>query len=194
MNKKGLYVSLIISFFVLVLLIVLVVVFFKQPPKEEKKKLDGGSVILTYVDDSSILILDDVVPKSDEEGISNIAADQYFDFTVTTDIVEANELDFEIGVECNKETTVNCELIKVYLEEMIDGGYVKVSDPLLFKPIDKKTDLGTKKGSMVLYKGKDKKSAYHNFRLRAWVNPDASIDSAITYRIILDVNVYGKAK
>ena len=117
MNKKGLNISLVISLLILIVLISLIVIFFKQPPKVEKQNLEGGSIILTYVDDSSVLVLDEVVPKSDEEGISNIAADQYFDFTVTSDIVDANELDFEIGVNCNKETTINCELIKVYLYE-----------------------------------------------------------------------------
>ncbi len=194
MNKKGIYISLIISLVIIILLIVLVVLFFKQPPKIEKQSLEGGSIILTYVDDSSVLVLEEATPKSDEEGISNIAADQYFDFTVTSDIVDANELDFEVGVECNSETTVNCELIKIYLEEMVDGGYVKVNDPVLFNAIDEKTELGTKKGSMIIYEGKDKKSTYHNFRLRAWINPDASIDPAITYKIVLDVNIYGKAK
>ena len=107
MNKKGLNISLVISLFILIIFIVLIVIFFKQPPKVEKQNLEGGSIILTYVDDSSVLVLDEVVPKSDEEGISNIAADQYFDFTVTSDIVEANELDFEIGINCNKETTIS---------------------------------------------------------------------------------------
>lgn len=194
MNKKGIHISLIISLVIIVLFIVLIIIYFKQPPKVEKQQLEGGSVILTYVDDSSNLVLEEVVPKSDEDGISNIAADQYFDFTVTTDIVDANELDYELGVICNKETTINCELIKVYLEEMIDGSYVKVSDPALFKPIVKKIELGTKSGSMVIYKGKDKKSTYHNYRLRAWINPDPSIDASVTYKIVLNVDVYGKAK
>ncbi len=194
MNKKGLNISLVISLFILIVLISLIVIFFKQPPKVEKQNLEGGSIILTYVDDSSVLVLDEVTPKSDEEGISNIAADQYFDFTVTSDIVDANELDFEVGINCNKETTINCEMIKVYLEEMIDGSYVKVKDPLLFKPLEKESDLGTKKGSMLLYKGQDKKSTYHNFRLRAWINPDSSLDPALTYKIVLDVNINGEAK
>ena len=77
---------------------------------------------------------------------------------------------------------------------MIDGSYVKVSDPALFKPIVKKTELGTKSGSMVIYKGKDKKSTYHNYRLRAWINPDPSIYASVTYKIVLNVDVYGKAK
>jgi len=194
MDKKGIQISLILSLIIVILFIILIVLFFKQPPKVEKKHLEGGNVILTYVDDSSKLVLEDVVPKSDEEGISNIAADQYFDFTVTTDIVDANELNYELGVDCDKESTINCELIKIYLEEMIDGSYVKVSDPVLFKPIDKKTELGTKSGSMVIYNGKDKNSTYHNYRLRAWINPDPSIDTSITYKIVLNVDVYGKAK
>lgn len=194
MNKKGIYISLVISLAIIVLLIILVLLFFKQPPKEEKQYLEGGSIILTYVDDSSVLSLDDAHPKSDEEGISNIAADQYFDFTVSSEIVDANELDFEIGIECDKETTVNCEMIKVYLEEMKDGSYVKVNDPTLFKPLDGYSNLGAKKGSMIIYEGKDKKSTYHNFRLRAWINPDPSIDSNMTYKIVLNVDIYGKAK
>ena len=47
---------------------------------------------------------------------------------------------------------------------------------------------------MVIYKGKDKKSTYHNYRLRAWINPDPSIDASVTYKIVLNVDVYGKAK
>lgn len=167
--------------------------YFNIPKEVKENKLEGGSVNLTYSDDTSSLRLDSVVKLDDLDGMIINKADSYFDFTVDVALDEASKIEYEISVIPNKETTVPSKYIKVYLEKLQTGSFVSVSEPMLLKPIKEKNDFGSKPGSMILYNNSLRRSLSDNYRLRAWVDNTSQYVVSPTDKIVLDVEVNGKA-
>ena len=194
MNRKvWLYVGVIstITFFVL---LICVSIFLNSPKEEKIKKLDGGDISLTYTDDINGLSMTNLRLISDAVGMKLDSADMFFDFSVATDLTEANEIDYEISIkkDTNYSTTID-ENIRAYLEKQKGTNFVKVFGPETYEPLVKSNGL-TKKGYMPVYKEKVTTSGIDNYRLRVWVSDKAKIPKGAKQNITMKVYVNGKAK
>ena len=190
----GFKVGVIICSIIFVSIVSFAVYFYFTAPKEIKKEeLDGGSINLTYSDDEQILTLSNLYGLTDEQGISLNSADLYFDFTIDVELDEASKIDYEISVIPQSNSTVPVNAIKVYLEKLTSGTYAATNMPVLLNVSKKKSDLGSRIGSMVIYGDTTQKSKKENYRLRAWVDGSAGYEIKPTDIISLKVEVCGKA-
>lgn len=197
-NKKvnKLQISMVILSAVVIAIILAVTISYLNAPKKViNEELNGGTVNLTYTDDNNSLLLkgENVKKYSDTEGMKQNRADMYFDFTVAVELDEADKVDYEISVVPSDKTTVPVENIKVYLERVNSGTFSSVSDPIKMKLETNKTELGSRKGSMVLDKVTKKKTGSDNYRLRAWVDSFSNYSVKDTDIIELNIEVNGKA-
>ena len=194
MNKRAVYYSVTISLIIGIALILLVSVYFTSDKKVIYQKLEGGTVTLSYMDEFNGITIANASTTSDVIGMKLDGADQYFDFSVITKINEASKIDYEISVvkDINKSTTID-DYVRVYLEKLVDGSYSSVFGPNTFEPITKDSSLGSKMGSMILYKERKTKSGTDNYRLRVWLSDSANIKKGSRQNITILVYVNGKA-
>ena len=190
----GLLIGIAVASLLVISAIILTVSLYYSAPKEVKEEvLEGGSINLTYSDDESSLNITSVTVADDINGMKINKADSYFDFSVVINLNEASQIDYELSVTPSKETTIPAKNIKVYLEKYNSGSYVSLVNPTTLKLNSKKSDLGSKIGSMPIYSNSTKKSLSENYRLRAWVDSTSNYTVNPTDKIVLDVEVHGKA-
>ena len=183
-----------ISLILFVVLITVVISFFKTPKEVKLEKLDGGSITLTYTDTFNGIQILQAEPVSDTTGMKFDSADKFFDFSVNTTMKESNKINYEISIkkDSNESTTLD-ENIRVYLEKIDNNKNTPVFGPETYKPITKKTNIGTKSGYMVIYSGEKMKSGTDNFRLRVWLYDKAQFDKTAAQNITMNVSISAKA-
>lgn len=196
-NKKGISkkVWLIIISIIFVVGIVLglsTYMFYAQPKDVEIDELNGGEVLLTYTDDENVFTINNAVKMSDADGIIQNAADKYFDFTVSTDINNANNIEYSIIlVKDDKASTALNDNIKIYLEKQNSGSYVEAFGPGVFAPnLNNAIYNGD---AMTILKVSKKNSSKDNYRLRMWVSDDANITPEQIQNYSVKIIVEGKA-
>ena len=196
-NKEGLsknfwYVFLTICLILITILIVGIVVFNNREKPVEEDEQKGADITLNYTNNISGLKLENITPVTDEIGKKNSKEGEYFDFSVEVKLDNASSVDYEVSViKDAKKSTIKDEDIKIYLEKEKSGTYTMVSGPDKFTPLKKESDLGSKKGSMVLATTKKTNSTPDNYRLRIWLS-DKSVMTSGNYSVEVEVN--GKAK
>ena len=139
-NKKG------ISFKVWMLLIAVFLsvgavigvsayLFYGEEKNVEYDEVSGGELSMTYTDDQNVFSITNGVMMSDIDGMAQDASDKFFDFSVNTDISNANNLEYSIILvkDENISTSVN-DNIKIYLEKQNSGSYSSVVEPKIFSP------------------------------------------------------------
>ena len=109
-NKKGISKGILIICLVIVLLVVAIVVgaFYihnNQPVDVVEENLTGGSVALTYSDDENLFVIENAIPTSDVVGTKFDSAELFFDFTVKTEIEDANYVEYEIILVKDEKTS-----------------------------------------------------------------------------------------
>lgn len=166
--------------------------FYKQETNKVvvKDKL-GGDVYLKYVGNTNGLTLLNASPMSDQLGALQDGDNKYFDFSVEVDLDEADFVEYEIAIVKDKSfSNIPDNEVKFYLEEENSGSFSKVFGPSEFKPLEKKTELGTDKGDMVLYTVKKADSGTINYRLRMWM---AETSTMPVGNYSVEVSINGKA-
>lgn len=166
--------------------------FYKQETNKVvvKDKL-GGDVYLKYVGNTNGLTLLNASPMTDQLGALQDGDNKYFDFSVEVDLDEADFVEYEIAIVKDKSfSNIPDNEVKFYLEEENSGSFSKVFGPSEFKPLEKKTELGTDKGDMVLYTVKKADSGTINYRLRMWMSETSTMPVG-NYSV--EVSINGKA-
>lgn len=198
-NKKGiskgiLFFVVLISVVVIAVLVISFKVFYDTPKEVIKETVEAGSVSMTYADDFNGLAIVNATPVTDEVGMLFDGADQYFDFTVTTEIDDSASVDYEIAVVKKSDSTILDDNIRIYLEKQSEGSYVKVFGPEKYTALSKKSDIGSPKGSMVITKVNKKEKATDNYRLRIWLSDKAVVSPEVLQNYTVEVVISGKAK
>ena len=201
-NKKGVskkfkYGILIASVVFIIFIIVVVMLFFNSPKKVENINVNAGNVSMTYTDTTNEFTITNALPTTDLAGKTLDGADQYFDFTVNTDINDANKVIYEISIEKNlKVSNILNNNVKIYLEKQNKGSYNACLNPTIFEPLTKKSTIGTPKGDMVIAKitKEDGDETADNYRLRMWmVDTAVTTEGAInTFSVKINVNAEAK--
>lgn len=197
-SKKGVSKGIIVAIICIVLLVLMILggaiyVHYKMPKEVEIKTLDGGNISLTYTDDENLFVIQNAIPTSDLVGTKSDSADLYFDFTVKTQIEDANYIEYEIILVKDEEmSTILDENIKVYLEKENKGKYVQVVEPTVFSNNIDDKKLGD--FAMSIYKQKKTTDGNDNYRLRMWVADTAIISSEQVQKYGVQVAIKGIAK
>lgn len=181
----------IVSLICIIVLTVGIVFFNKRSPKVINKNKTGGNIVLNYVSDVNGLNLTNAIPVSDDFGKKFNKENYFFDFSVDSQIDNANNIDYELSLSVDESlSSIPNDEIRVYLEKEDNGTFNSVLEPTPFIPESKETKLGTKKGDMLIYSSNIKKSKTDNYRLRIWLYEKSKIKKG-SYSV--SVNIVGKA-
>lgn len=197
-NKKGISKGILISCLIIVLLVVAIVIgaFYihnNQPADVVEENLSGGSISLTYSDDENLFVIENAIPTSDIVGTKLDSAELFFDFTVKTEIEDANYVEYEVILVKDDMTSTSLnENIKVYLEKEKRGSYSQVIEPVVFNPNITDQELGS--DVMSIYKQKKTSSGSDNYRLRLWVSDTAVFNAGEVQNFGVKVAIKGIAK
>jgi len=192
LSKNFWIIMTLISIVCIVLIAVGYNLFSNREKKVVEKEKTGGSVVLNYTSSISGLSIINAVKTTDELAIKDTTDGKYFDFSVEVDLNDASSIEYELAVTKDiKISTISDDDMRIYLEKEKSGTYTQVFAPAKFTGLKENSDLGTKKGSMILYKETKKKAGVDNYRLKMWL-ADTSLLETGNYSV--EVSVVGKAK
>ncbi len=161
--------------------------------------LETSTIMLTYTEGKTGIILNEAYPMSDERGKLLTGENNTFDFTVTATLGKSNVISYEVSavkIPINDMTPLEDNEVKLYLERAIDPDttYSEVFAPSNYVPRDNQTDIGSPVGSMILDSGTFTQAGttIHNYRLRMWIDENASIPSGESRKYGIKINVYAK--
>lgn len=197
-SKKGVSKGVLLGVLLIIVLVLGVIgasfyIYDNKPSNVEEKTFDGGRVSLTYTDEANLFTIENAVPTSDLVGIKYDSADLFFDFSVKTEIEEANYVEYEIILV--KDETVSTALdnnIKVYLEKEDRGTYTKVAGPDTF--VSDVDDNSIGKQAMSFYKQKKSSDGTDNYRLRMWLSDTAVFSPEEVQNYGIKIAIRGIAK
>ena len=132
-----------------------------------------GSITMSYTESDSIISIDKALPTRDETGKVRLKEGEYFDFTVSSEIVGDININYEISAK--DVTTSNRKIdgsnIKLYLTRLTDNGEEELMSPATYnEEINANTYTGRPTGEMSLYQGSMSSSESNRYRLRMWVD------------------------
>ena len=193
-NSGRAFIILMVS--VTLLLIGLIVTGFIIFSSREKDIIEeeenGADIILNYSSNVSGIQLRNATKVKDEEGIVGLKDGEYFDFSIEVLLDNASNVEYEISIVKDIiRSNISDNDIRIYLEKEKEGTYTKVFGPDKYTPLKKKSEFGSKKGSMPILAVKKTNSRVDNYRLRIWLSDKASVD---TGNYSIDVEVNGVAK
>ena len=151
---------------------------------------------MSYTESDSIISIDKALPTRDETGKVRLKEGEYFDFTVSSEIVGDININYEISAK--DVTTSNRKIdgsnIKLYLTRLTDNGEEELMSPETYnEEINANSYTGRPTGEMSLYQGSMSSSESNRYRLRMWVdekyNPQ---EDGGNLQFSVKINVYGK--
>lgn len=165
--------------------------FLRVQEGMKSNTISTGNISMNYTEDTNGISITDALPTSDAIGKTLKGKGEYFDFTINSTIVGDVSVSYEIAAIKDEKSSIPDNAVKLYLEQQKSGSYEQVMAPTFFTPIDKQTNVGAPKGSMVLMNVTKKESAVDNYRLRMWLDENAVVEAGKYYSV--KINVYGKA-
>lgn len=199
MDKKGkdikthkMIVALILGTSLLFFLLAFIFIKYTERLKPENKHTSKEMITINYSSNVNGIKMDDFKPKKDDDGKKEKDRKKMFNFKVTSKIENNKEIIYEVALKKSKDCNIKSNDIKVYLERENEGTYIKVFDPTNFKELNKKSEIGTPKGDMVLFDGSYTSNLVDKYRLKAWVDENSSKKDKVVCTIT--TKVYAKAK
>lgn len=198
-EKNGkLYFTLIILLLLILLIIGISAISVTVTKKGDKtNSITTGRISLDYTEDTNGITITNAMPMTDESGKTMSATNQYFDFSVTSTIQGNATITYEISGQKQENSTLKNNEVKLYLEKKNGGTYEEVMKPKHFTPLTSLTDVGSEKGTMLLYKNTVDTSKTDNYRLRMWVDENTKVDATqriFTVQVALHANAKAKSK
>ena len=156
-----------------------------------------GSITMTYEESSNTISLNGALPTTDETGMVRLNPGEYFDFTVSSEIVGDVNINYEISakdVTDSNAKKIDGKYIKLYLTRLADNGEEGLMTPETYNEETSANDYtGRPPGEMSLYTSSMNSSESNNYRLRMYVdesyNPQGD-GGGLTFSV--KINVYGK--
>lgn len=188
-------------YFILIalLLIVLLVIGISAVAVTVTKKGDKvntittGNISLDYAEDNNGITITNAMPTTDATGKTLSKNNEYFDFNVISTISGSANITYEISAVKSSNSTLDNNDVKLYLEKNQLGKYVEVMEPTKFKTLTSKSDIGSEKGTMILYKETVNKTTTDNYRLRMWLSDKAKVDN-ISRTFTVQVAIHASVK
>ena len=152
-----------------------------------------GSITMTYTESSNTISLNGALPTTDETGKVRLNEGEYFDFTVSSNIVGNVNINYEISAK-KESGTLEDRYIKLYLTRVKeDGTEEELMSPENYNEEVSNNDYtGRPANEMSLYTSSMSSSESNKYRLRMYVdeeyNPQGD-GGGKTFSV--KVNVYG---
>ena len=191
-KKKKIFIMVTLSLFALGVLSFGTYALYNIDLLTDNNSISTGQVKMSYTESNEIT-LNNVVPTSDNKGISST---NYFEFKINTYIKTNKEMTMNYNIVLeplnvdSSYTKFDNEDIKVYLTKVVDGEEVLVVGPASIDELCEPKYCVLKSQEETFNKGDTERST--TYRLRAWLNYyfDASSinENAYSYKFRIDVN------
>ena len=155
-----------------------------------------GSITMTYEESDNVINITGALPTTDKTGKTRLNDGEYFDFTVSSEIVGDVNINYEISAK--DITTSNRKIdgsnIKLYLTRLTDNGEEELMTPETYnEEVSSNSYTGRPSGEMSLYTSSMNSSESNRYRLRMWVDEDYNPQGDggnLTFSV--EINVYGR--
>ncbi len=152
---------------------------------------------MSYTESDNVISIDKALPTTDETGKVRLKEGEYFDFTISSEIVGDININYEISA---KDVTVGSRKIdgsniKLYLTRLTDDGEEELMTPETYNEESSANSYtGRPANEMSLYTSSMNSSESNRYRLRMYVteeyNPQGD-GGGLQFSV--RINVYGKA-
>ena len=157
-----------------------------------------GSITMSYTETDNTISLNGALPTTDKTGKTRLNDGEYFDFTVSSNIVGDVNINYEISakdVTSSSAKKIDGSNIKLYLTKLNDDGTEEelMTPETYNEEASSNSYTGRPAGEMSLYTSSMNSSESNNYRLRMWVdedyNPQGDGGSLL---FSVKINVYGQ--
>ena len=153
-----------------------------------------GSITMSYEESDNTITLNGALPTTDKTGMVRLNEGEYFDFTVSSNIVGNVNINYEISAKEVGDGTIDGSNIKLYLTRLTDDGEEQLMVPEVYNEETTSNNYtGRPANEMSLYTSSMNNSESNNYRLRMYVderyNPQGD-GGGLTFSV--KINVYGK--
>ena len=156
-----------------------------------------GSITMSYEESDNVINIDKALPTTDETGKVRLKEGEYFDFTISSEIVGDININYEISAKdvTTSEKKIDGSNIKLYLTRIKeDGTEEELMTPETYNEEKSANSYtGRPSNEMSLYTSSMSSSESNNYRLRMWVDEDYNPqDDGGNLQFSVKINVYGK--
>ena len=164
---------------------------------QRENTITTGSITMSYTESSNTISLDGALPTTDETGMKRLNPGEYFDFTVSSTITGAVNINYEISAKdvTTSERKIDGSNIKLYLTRLTsDGTEEQVMSPETYNEESSANNFtGRPAGEMSLYTSSMSSSESNTYRLRMYVDEDYNPQGdGGNLQFSVQVNVYGR--
>ena len=198
--KKKENIIIIVMLIVLVLAVIGVsyAAFNYSKTGEKVNSITTGSIVMTYEETSNTISLNAALPTTDKTGMVRLNPGEYFDFSVSSEIVGDVNINYEISAKDITDSgarKIDGSNIKLYLTRLTDDGEEELMSPETYNEEESSNSYtGRPTGEMSLYTSSMNSSESNNYRLRMYVteeyNPQGD-GGGLEFSV--QINVYGLA-
>ena len=154
-----------------------------------------GSITMSYEETDNTISLNGALPTTDKTGKVRLNEGEYFDFTVSSNIVGNVNINYEISAKEVGDGTIDGSNIKLYLTRIKDDGKEEaLMVPEVYNEESTSNNYtGRPANEMSLYTSSMSSSENNKYRLRMYVDEGYNTQGdggGLTFSI--QINVYGK--
>ena len=126
-----------------------------------------GSITMTYEESDNTISLNGALPTTDKTGKTRLNPGEYFDFTVSSNILGDTNINYEISAKEVGDGTIDGSNIKLYLTRLTDDGEEELMTPEVYNEETSSNNFtGRPSGEMSLYTSSMNSSESNRYRLR----------------------------
>ena len=155
-----------------------------------------GSITMSYTETDNTISLTGALPTTDKTGKVRLTEGEYFDFTVSSEIVGDVNINYEISAKdvTTAERKIDGSNIKLYLTRLTETSEEELMTPETYNEETSANNFtGRPTGEMSLYTSSMSSSESNNYRLRMWVDEDYNPQGdGGNLQFSVKINVYGK--
>lgn len=156
-----------------------------------------GSITMSYEETDNTISLNGALPTTDKTGMVRLNPGEYFDFTVSSTITGAVNINYEISAKdvTTSERKIDGSNIKLYLTRLTsDGTEEQVMSPETYNEETNANNFtGRPANEMSLYTSSMSSSESNTYRLRMYVDEDYNPQGdGGNLQFSVQVNVYGR--
>ena len=134
-----------------------------------------GTITMSYIESDNVISIDKALPTTDETGKVRLKEGEYFDFTISSEIVGDTNINYEISAKdvTTSERKIDGSNIKLYLTKITEIGEEELMNPSNYKEsIREDGYTGRPANEMSLYASSMSSSETNKYRLRMYVDED----------------------
>ena len=197
-KKENIIIIVVLVVMILAIVGVSYAAFSYSRTGEKVNTITTGSITMTYEETDNTISLNGALPTTDKTGMVRMNPGEYFDFSVSSEIVGDVNINYEISAKdiTTSDRKIDGSNIKLYLTKLNEDGTEEgLMVPETYNEESSSNSYtGRPVNEMSLYTSSMNSSESNNYRLRMYVdesyNPQGD-GGGLTFSV--RINVYGKA-